>query len=130
VFFYGPSVSEGTRHAIWRWWEQRRYRYNRDLFLVGLVAWFLVLIAGSAAVKPGVDFEEPLMMIFGPVLYAVLANIAYTAGPIFDTVVYRGSPRKKLFKAGYICSLVLTALPGTWAVVVWLSTVVTGEKLD
>lgn len=63
-FFYGPSVSEGTRHAIWRWWEQRRYRYNRDLFLVGLVAWFLVLIAGSAAVKPGVDFEEPFMMFF------------------------------------------------------------------
>ena len=62
------------------------------------MAWFLVLIAGSAAVKPGVDFEEPLMMIFGPVLYVILANIAYTAGPIFDTVVYRGSPRKKLFK--------------------------------
>lgn len=46
--------------------EQRRYRYNRDLLLVGIVSWLLVLIAGSAAVKPGEDFEEPIMMIIGP----------------------------------------------------------------
>jgi len=32
------------------------------------------MFAGSAAVKPGVDFEEPLAMLFGPFIYAVLAS--------------------------------------------------------
>jgi|SRR5215470_2891701 len=108
--FQGPSGT--TRRDIWQWWQGRRFRFNRDLLLVGIVTWVLVLVAGSAAVKPGEDFGEPLMMIFGPLLYGVFAHIAYTAGPIFDTVFYRGNPRKKLFRAGYIFSLVLTGLPG------------------
>jgi hypothetical protein len=123
----GPSGT--TRKEIWRWWQQRRFRYNRDLLVVGIMTWLLVLVAGSAAVKPGEDFEEPLVMIFGPILYAIFANIAFTAGPIYDTTFYRGTPRKKLFKTGYIFSLILTALPGVWAVVAWLSTVFTGRKL-
>ena len=110
-FFDGPSGV--NRAAAWRWWSQRRWRYNRDLFFVGTAAWLLVMIAGSAAVKPGEDFEEPLMMIAGPPLYAALANIAYTAGPILDAVLSTGSgPRKGLFKAGHVFSVVLTALPG------------------
>ncbi len=123
------GASGATRRDVWRWWGQRRFRYNRDLLLVGIITWVLVLVAGSAAVKPGEDFEEPIMMILGPPLYAILANIAYTAGPIFDTIVYQGSPRKQLFRIGYIFSLVLTAFPGAWAVVAWLSTVVTGQKM-
>ena len=125
--FDGPS---GPRRVeVWRWWQKRRWRYNRDLLLVGTVTWILVLVAGSAAVKPGEDFEEPLMMFFGPLLYAGFANLAYTAGPILDTTCFRGTPRKGLFKAGYTFSLLVTALPGAWAVVAWLITVVTGEKL-
>jgi hypothetical protein len=89
----------------------------------------LVLVAGSAAVKPGDDFEEPLVMICGPILYAIFANLAYTAGPIVDTMLFRGSPRRKLFKAGYVFSLVLTAMPGVWAVTAWIITLVTGQKL-
>ena len=55
--FHGPSGP--TKEEVRRWWEDRQYRYNRDLPLVGVLTWLLVLIAGSAAVKPGVDFEEP-----------------------------------------------------------------------
>jgi hypothetical protein len=124
--FSGPSGT--TRREVWQWWERRRYRYNRDLFLVGIATWLLVLIAGSLSVKPGVDFEEPLVMIIGPVFYAVCANIAYTAGPILDGVFYLGRPRKPLFKAGYVFSMILTALPGVWAVSAWISTSVTGKN--
>jgi hypothetical protein len=99
------------------------------VFFVGIVTWILVLVAGSAAVKPGEDFEEPVMMLFGPLLYAGFANLAYTAGPIFDTMFFRGAPRRGLFKAGYILLLVLTGLPGAWAVMAWLITVVTGQKI-
>ena len=98
--------------------------------IIGVVTWFLVLIAGSAAVKPGEDFKEPIIMILGLPIYAVMANLAYRMGPMVDAVVAPGgSPRKALFKAGYIFSVVLTALPGAWALMAWLMTVVTGKKL-
>jgi len=127
-YFHGSAGS--SKSDIWRWWRERRFRYNRDLFFVGVGTWLLVLLAGSAAVKPGVDFEEPIMMIIGPLFYAIFANLAFTAGPILDTIVYRGAPRKRLLKVGYFFSIVLTALPGAWALVAWLWTVATGTKLD
>jgi len=37
--------------------EARRFRCNLYVGMVGAVTWFLVLIAGSAAVKPG-DYRE------------------------------------------------------------------------
>jgi hypothetical protein len=119
-----------SRSDIIRWWERRRLRFNIIVGLVGIATWFLVLIAGNAAVQPGVDFEEPLAMIIGPFLYGIMANVCYTLGWIVDVLAYRGSPRKKLFKIGMIFSIVLTALPGTWAVVAWLISVCTGRKLD
>ena len=82
------------------------------------------------AVKPGVDFEEPLMMIIGPFFWAFMANVCYTGGWLLDVTGYIGAPRRKLFKAGLLFSIFLTALPGLWAVVAWLTTVVTGQKMD
>ena len=125
-----PSETGTSRADIIRWWEQRRLRYNLYVGLVGFVTWWLVLIAGNAAVKPGVDFEEPLAMIFGPLFYGIMANVCYTFGWIVDVAAYRGNPRKALFRAGFIFSLSLTALPGIWAVIAWLTTVYTGRKLD
>jgi hypothetical protein len=125
--FDGPSGQD--RQGVRQWWQQRRLRYNRDLLLVGIMSWVLVLVVGSATVRPGEDFEEPLLMIFGPLLYAGFANAAYTAGPVFDMVLFRGSPRRTLFKAGYIFSLMVTAIPGVWVTTAWLTTLVTGQKL-
>jgi hypothetical protein len=119
-----------TRSQVFRWWEDRRGNYNLLLLCVGIVTWILVLVVGSLAVKPGVDFEEPIAMIFGPPIYALLANICFTAGPIFDILFYVERPRLQLFKTGLYFSLALTALPGIWAVVAWLITVYTGKKLD
>ena len=99
-FFQGPSGP--SKWDVWRWWQQRGLRYNRDPFSVGVVTWVLVLVAGSATVKPGEDFEEPVMIIFGPFLYAGFANLAYTSGPILDTFYFRGPPRRGWFKAGNI----------------------------
>ena len=99
------------------------------LLLVGVASWVLVLVAGSQAVKPGEDFEEPIMMIIGPFIYAVMANICYTLGPLLDVTLYRSRPRVRLFKFGLIFSLVLTSLPGIWALTAWLITLFTGKKL-
>jgi hypothetical protein len=124
----GSHVS--TRADIIRWWEARRYRFNAVVGSVGVASWLLVMFAGSAAVRPGEDFEEPLAMLFGPFLYAAIANVCYTLGWVVDTTFYRGTPRTRLYKAGLIFSIVLTALPGLWAVVAWLITIYTGRKLD
>ena len=124
------DAAEYTRTDIVRWWESRRLRFNFYVGAVGVVTWLLVMIAGSAAVKPGEDFEEPLAMIFGPFVYAFLANVCYTLGWITDTVSSQSRPRVGLYKAGVVFSVVLTALPGVWAVVAWLMTLITGHKLD
>ncbi len=119
-----------TKRRIISWWEDRRLRFNLYVGTVGFVTWILVWVAGSAAVKPGVDFEEPIAMIVGPFVYGFFANICYTLGWIVDTTFYRGVPRIRLYKAGVLFSVILTALPGVWAVVAWVTTVITGQKLD
>lgn len=119
-----------SRAEIVRWWEARRPRYNVLVGSGGVVTWLLVLCVGSLAVKPGVDFEEPILMIVGPIIYCVCANLCFTLGWIVDTSLYRGRPRNRLWKAGLIFSLALTALPGIWAVIAWCITLYTGKKLD
>lgn len=119
-----------TRADVVRWWEARRLAFNLYLAAVGVASWLLVMIAGSAAVKTGVDFVEPFVLVFGPFTYAVLANVCYTFGWLVDAVAYRGTPRIRLYKAGVVFSVLLTAVPGIGAVVAWLMTVITGCKLD
>jgi hypothetical protein len=63
-------------------------------------------------------------------IYAVCANLCFTLGWIVDTSLYTGRPRNRLWKAGLIFSLVLTALLGIWAVIAWCITLYTGKKLD
>jgi len=72
----GPS-----RADVAMWGRARRLGCNVLVGAVGVLTWLAVAFAGSAAVKPGVDFEEPFMMIVGPPIYALLANICYTIGP-------------------------------------------------
>src|SRR5438270_8760492 len=108
------------------WWERRRFAYNILVGIVGVASWFSVLIFGSLAVKPGVDFEEPIGMVLGPFLWAFVANVCYTSGWMLDTTAYKGEPRRKLFKIGLTFCLTLTALPGLRAVLAWNITLATG----
>jgi len=119
-----------TRGEVFRWWERRRLHFNLYVALVGIARWILVAVAGSASVKPGVGFEEPLAMISRPSLFVCMANLCNFLGFAFDELFYRRRPRVPLFKAGLFSSVELTALPGIWAVAAWLITVQTGKKLD
>jgi hypothetical protein len=85
---------------------------NAVLLAVGFASWLLVMTAGSAAAKPGEDFEEPLAMGSGIFIYVVMANVGYTLGWVVDTVFYNGRPRRRLYKSGLILAVVFTALPG------------------
>ena len=128
-FINGDATGISPRD-VRRWWNTRRLRYNLILFPIGVCTWLSVLIAGSAAVKPGVDFEEPIAMIFGPFVYAFMANLCYSLGSLCDSLRRSTKPSKKLFRAGLYFSMALTALPGLWALVAWITTLVTGKKLD
>ena len=108
------DAAEYSRTAIVRWWEAHRLPFNVYVAVVGVTTWFLVLIAGSAAVKPSEDFEEPFAMILGPVMYAFIANACDTLGWIADTLSSQSRPRVGIYKAGVVFSVVLTALPGAW----------------
>lgn len=91
-----------TRREIIAWWEWRRFAYNVLVGPVGIVTWLSVLIFGSLAVKPGVDFEEPIVMFVGPFYWAFMANVCYTSGWLLDIAFYQGAPRRRLFKFGLI----------------------------
>lgn len=83
-------------------------------------------LSGEQRCKPGEDFEEPVAMLSATFNYVAMANICYTLGLVPDTVLYNGYPGKRLYKIGLILAVVLTALPGVWAVIAWLITVNTG----
>jgi hypothetical protein len=119
-----------SRRDLVKWWEARRLNYNLLVGVVGVITWVLVLCVGSLAVKPCVEFEEPFMMIIGLIIYGIFANLCYSLGWVLDITIYRGRPRTVLYKAGLIFSLILTALPGIWAIVAWCITLYTGKKLD
>jgi hypothetical protein len=87
------------------------------------------MVAGTAVVKPGENFEEPFVMIVGPFVYALFANVFYTLGWFVDTTFYCGKPRVWLYKSGRIFSLMLICLPGIWAVFACLMTLSTGRRL-
>jgi hypothetical protein len=129
-WFFHEQPAGSSRIEIIKWWESRRLTYNMWVGVVGVISCLLVLVAGSAAVKEGEDFVEPLALIAGPVFYGIMANICYTFGWISDLASRRSMPSRDTFRAGLIFSLVLTALPGLWAVVAWLITIITGHKLD
>lgn len=127
-----PS-SATSRLSKWetvRWWEVRRIPYNLLVGIAGILSLVLVVFVGSMAVKPGDDFEEPMGLILFLIAFGIMANLCYPSGWIVDLVLYRGQPRRKLFRLGLIFSTVLASLPGLWAVCAWLFTVYSGKKLD
>ena len=119
-----------SRWQIVRWWEVRRIPYNLLVGATGILSVVLMVFFGSMAVKPGDDFEEPMGLIFFAIAFGIVANLCYTAGWIVDLVLYRGEPRRKLFRAGMTFSIVLASLPGAWGVCAWLITLFSGKKLD
>jgi len=126
---YGDAAGTSRRDLV-KWWEARRIRYNLILFLIGIVSLILTVFAGGYAVKPGMDFEEPLGLILIPPIYCIMANICYSFGPLVDWIKNNGQPSRRLFRAGLYFSMLLTAAPGLWALFCAVRAFITGEKFD
>ena len=75
----------------------------------------------------GEDFVEPLFFIFGVPIYAFMANVCYTVGPLVDRPNRPGVFRVTLFKIGMLFSAALTMLPGLFAILAWILASVYGH---
>ena len=86
------------------WTADSPFEKSKEMSRSGIIRWWetlsLVIFVGPLAVKPGVDFEEPMGLIALPIAFGVMANLCYTAGWIVDIVFYRRTPRYKLFRIG------------------------------
>jgi len=106
------------------WWEIRRIPYNLALLAVGLVSVFAIVWIGSRLVPAGEDFVEPIGLLLGVVVYAVLANVCYSFGWMTELIWSedageRLAIRARFFRNGFLFSVGLTGLPAVLMLVLW-----------
>jgi len=104
------------------WWESRRIPYNLLVGSVGVVSIFLVFISAILGElifnEPSIIPDPPIFMIFGIILYGIMANIFYTAGWVVELTIRRLWPKESdsfatlSFRLGIIFSVLLTITPG------------------
>ncbi len=121
--FFAPVRRADTAWAVVGWWESRRWLYNASVGAAGLVA--LTAVYGFGALPPHpANVHVPWQVVL---LYAVLANVAYSAGPVADLWArHVGGERwavvgPTLFRYGFVFAVGLTLLPivpavGSWGV--------------
>lgn len=100
-----------------KWWEWKRLRYNLFLFLAGILG---LLLGGGILVLFRYHLED---LILGSFIYAILANICYTAGWVIPLLLRSwnfnlfnfAEYRKSIFWLGIIISILLTLFMGIGA---------------
>lgn len=111
-FFFRAPYANPTTMEIVRWWEARRPVYNLAILAAGITS--LLVVALAEAVILGAARGLPWG---GMVVYGILANLAYTAGPVVDAWVTRRWGRQysavgpALFRYGFVFAVGLTLLP-------------------
>ena len=113
------------------WWEARRLFFNIVVGIAGVITIFTILFSAMIAEKlvnePIGWPDPPLFAIIGVVLYAIGANVCYTAGWLAELIsreVWGDNARSFAeisFTLGVIFSFLLTLLPGGLAVVAVLA---------
>jgi len=101
--------------SAWKWWEQRRFRYNIGLVIAGITAFIAYTVLSELLTMPyDHDFEITLFTIlFQGVGYLIMigvANVFYFLGPLFDKSFNRSDSvtfRLRLFNLGFWFSVAL-----------------------
>ncbi len=106
------------------WWEIRRIPYNLIVGVCGFLS--LLILAIADELPPKLSFEqrdlEPLSFIF----FAILANIFFTGGWLFEFIARKlweekaGSFGPIAFSLGLIFSMFLAFLPGILNFLFWI----------
>jgi len=105
------------------WWELRRIPYNLIVGVVLFASVALMEVLGDLSPPPAKPFVEPSELIPWVLLFAGLANLAYTLGWVLERRVSDTDPvmhqvfRAQNFRRGLFWSCVMASAP------VWLSIV-------
>ncbi len=97
------------------WWNSRRLRYNKGLFISGLLAFIVYAIVGNNFIAPydaafEITFFSTTLQIVGYLFLMLLANIFYELGTFVDVHLNKGKEekfRKNLYKTGFWFSVIL-----------------------
>ena len=118
--FRRESPATTARDAI-GWWESRRIPYN---LIVGCAGILSCIAAGVVAVisvnlypnDAGIP-DPPIFILFGIILYGIIANILYTGGWVVELLIRKAWPREAdrfatlSFASGLVFSVLLTLTP-------------------
>jgi hypothetical protein len=120
-FFFSSVYAPRSMWTVINWWESRRAIYNLAVGAAGMGS--LTLVWGFAVLPPyPAHFVVPLPAIL---VYAILANLFYCAGPLVDVLIRRkwgnsyAAVGPTLFRYGFAFALGLTLLPVPLALLSW-----------
>jgi hypothetical protein len=125
-YFFTPLYYPRSWLSVLRWWEERRLVFNLWVGGAGLVTLGLVNMLFRLPPHP----NPTLIPWQAIIVYAVLANVCYTLGPIADVMLRRFLGNRAhavgpvLFRYGFVFSVGLTLLPIAVAGLGWLARLV------
>jgi hypothetical protein len=118
--FRRPETFESPGQLI-AWWEIRRIAYNLVVGVSGLVTCgtliAIALLRSPTPISKHSDVGNPFVGVIVIIIYAVMANVCYTAGWITELIVtkiwgaQRGRYGEIVFSLGFAFSVALTLLP-------------------
>ncbi|HKJ02841.1 MAG TPA: hypothetical protein VJ997_10315 [Longimicrobiales bacterium] len=123
--FLFPAPAERRAGAIFSWWEKRRLAYNAWVGTAGAVtvaAGYLLFL-----LLPGGPGAPPLGLVWRPiVIFGVLANVFYTAGPVVEILAHKLFRRQllpvgpALYRMGLTFSVGLALFPLLIMMIGWV----------
>jgi len=112
-FFFNQVYAPRSPWSVVGWWERRRSAFNLVVGAAGITT--LTTVNLFALLPPhGRWLGIPWIPM---VIYAVLANVGFTAGPVADLIIRRlwgnqySAVGPALFRYGFAFSVGLTLLP-------------------
>ena len=121
-YFFTPLYFPRSSWAVLGWWESRRPLFNLCVGGAGLLTLGTVTLLAHLPPRP-MDFSVPWGVIL---VYALMANVCYTLGPVGDLLLRRVLGDRApaiapvLFRYGFVFAVGLTLLPIPLAVLGWL----------
>lgn len=114
-FFFRNEVTCRTPLEVVGWWESRRAAYNAAVGATGL---FTLASVHLIALLPPTPLSIPWQpTVFIPLIYGLMANVAYTGGWITELWIRNRLGREMepvgptIFRYGFAFSLGLTLFP-------------------